>query len=472
MELPKDGKVVIVDDCRGEVEPLIDVLSKKCIPHLYYTGMLDSLPEQSLTGVRVVFLDLRFGPSIDEKTNVGNACGVLDKILSKDNGPFLLITWSSTGDSYIASLSNALEGIGIVPEAIVPLSKADYFATESNNIDATLSEIKSIIQESSDLDAVEENKLMSKMENFLYSGIDESKKVFNKDKFDALGNAINEAIKTAGLLPMFVVWENAIQNAASTTVTNVYRAVPSSVAPQKRLMAVANSLSHNVLEQHYAEATSEERLKATFTELNDIFTYFYETETCDLEEKIQVELKGGNETDLKKYYAKINTWKLIRTPSKKENPGQVYLDENKLFEWKSFAKGEDFIEAECEKMPKPDVAKENIKYVYINLNGECETAQKKAKRIKIVPGIIVKKDFFSGIYDVNNLKNRDDLMIFESFEYKDCESYIIFSLDQCMNMDLDRLNQESLFMINQKYYLQVRQKIASNFSKQGSDLYK
>ena len=29
MELPKDGKVVIVDDCRTEIEPLIDVLSKK-----------------------------------------------------------------------------------------------------------------------------------------------------------------------------------------------------------------------------------------------------------------------------------------------------------------------------------------------------------------------------------------------------------------------------------------------------------
>ena len=471
MELPKDGKVVIVDDCRTEIEPLIDVLSKKRIPHLFYSGMLDGLPEKPLTGVRLVFLDLRFGPSIDVKTNVGNACAVLNRIICEDNGPFLLITWSSTGDDYIPNLKDALDGSGIVPEKIIPLSKADYFTTVPVNIDSTITELKSIILESADLDTVEENRLMSKIKNYLYSGVDESKRTFIREKFDALGEAINAAIQSAGVLPLFVVWENAIQNAASTTVTNIYRAVPSTVTPQKRLMAVANSLAHNVLEQQYDQATAEERLQAAFQELGDVFAYFYEEETCDLEKKISVELKGGNESDLKEYYAKLNSWKLIRSAGKAEAPGRVYNDVNRLFDWKSFAKKGDVSDKEYEKMPSEDVMEKNIVYIYMNINGECETAQKKAKYMKIVPGIIVEKGLFSSIYTVNDLKKRDDLMIFGSFDYEGCESYIVFSLDQCMSIDLDRNNEQSLFLLNRKYYLQVRQKIASNYSKQGSDLY-
>ena len=472
MELPRDGKVVIVDDCRGEIEPLIDVLSKKRIPHLYYSGMLDDLPEYPLTGIRVVFLDLRFGPSIDERTNVGNACAVLKRIICKDNGPFLLIIWSSTGDDYIESLKEALLETGINPEAVVPLSKADYFTTESVNIDSTIAALRNIISNNADLDTVEENKLMNKIESFLYSGADESKKVFIKEKFTALGEAIDEAIKKAGVLPLFVVWENAIESAASATVTNIYSAVPETVAPEKRLMAVANSLSHNVLEQQYESATSEERLQATFQELNDIFTYFYESETVDLEKKISVELKGGNDRDFKQYSAKLNAWKLIRYTGKKETPGRVFLDKNQLFDWRSFAKTEALIETECEKKPVKDDLEKNVKFVYMNINGECETAQKKAKWVKITPGIIVRKEFISQFYDVSNLQNRDDLMIFDSFEYEGHESYIIFSLDQCTSLDLSSINSDTLFLLNRKYYLQVRQKIASNYNKQGSDLYK
>ncbi len=468
MELPRDGKVVIVDDCRGEVEPLIDVLSKNKIPHLYYSGKLDGLPERPLTGIRVVFLDLRFGPSIDERTNVGNACAVLEKIICKDNGPFLLITWSSTGDDYIESLKEALLKTGITPEAVVPLSKADYFTTESLNIDSTISALRNIISDNTDLDTAEENKLMSKIESCLYSGADESKKVFIKEKFTALGEAINDAIKKAGVLPLFVVWENAIENAASTTVTKIYSAVPENITPEKRLMAVANSLSHNVLEQQYESATPEERLQAAFQELNDIFTYFYESETFDLEKKITVKLKGGNETEFKQYSAKLNAWKLIRYCGKNETPGRVFLDKNHLFDWRSLAK----TESDPEKKPAKEDLEKNVIFVYMNVNGECETAQKKAKWVKATPGIIVRKEVISQLYVINNLQNRDDLMIFGSFEYEGNESYIIFSLDQCTNLDLSSVNSESLFLLNRKYYLQVRQKIASNYNKQGSDLYK
>ncbi len=55
-------------------------------------------------------------------------------------------------------------------------------------------------------------------------------------------------------------------------------------------------------------------------------------------------------------------------------------DVNRLFDWKSFAKKGDVSDKEYEKKPSEDVMEKNIMYIYMNINGECETAQKKAIR--------------------------------------------------------------------------------------------
>ena len=98
--LPNGGKVVIVDDCFQEILPLINILNRNVIPVTYYTGKADELPERPLQGVRLFFLDLRFSPNVDPKTIVSNACHILKEILGENNGPYLLIIWSSTGNEY------------------------------------------------------------------------------------------------------------------------------------------------------------------------------------------------------------------------------------------------------------------------------------------------------------------------------------------------------------------------------------
>ena len=473
MELPNGGKVVIVDDCRNEIEPLIDILSKRNTPILYFSGLEESLPDTPLTGVRLVFLDLRFSPNIDEKTVVGNARVVLKKLISDENGPFLLVTWSSTGDDHKEALREALEETNIFPEDIVSLAKSDYFETKRGVIESNMSTIRSILDEDPELDTVAENRLAKKFEMIFYSEIDESKKIFQNDKYDDLVAAIDDAIKKAGILPLFVVWENAVLSAASNTVNSVYSAVPDETKPEKRLMAVANSLSKNVLEQRYEKASKEERLQAAFTELSDLFSFFFESENCEIEGKISVELKGGNETDLKGYTSIMNTWKLVRFVGKYETPGRAFIDTECRFKWSSLAKTIDTIDQVQGKIKQAGDVEEKTIYIYMNINGECETAQKKAKGMKIVPGIVVEKSFSDVCFPkINELEDRDNLKVFGPFYYKGADKYIIFSLDQCSYIEFPEKLDESLFLLNRRYYFLVRQKIANNFSKQGEDLYK
>ena len=116
--LPNGGKVVIVDDCFQEILPLINILNKNAIPVIYYSGRANELPIKPLHGIRLFFLDLRFSTNTDTKTIVSNACNILQTILGENNGPYLLIIWSSTGTDYKEELENAIKNQNLVLNSI------------------------------------------------------------------------------------------------------------------------------------------------------------------------------------------------------------------------------------------------------------------------------------------------------------------------------------------------------------------
>ena len=132
--LPNGGKVVIVDDCFQEILPLINILNKNAIPVIYYSGRANELPIKPLHGIRLFFLDLRFSTNTDTKTIVSNACNILQTILGENNGPYLLIIWSSTGTDYKEELENALGDKLYRPEFVLCLSKADYFEIKDSEV--------------------------------------------------------------------------------------------------------------------------------------------------------------------------------------------------------------------------------------------------------------------------------------------------------------------------------------------------
>ena len=145
--LPNGGKVVIVDDCFQEILPLINILNKNAIPVIYYSGRANELPIKPLHGIRLFFLDLRFSTNTDTKTIVSNACNILQTILGENNGPYLLIIWSSTGTDYKEELENALGDKLYRPEFVLCLSKADYFEIKDSEVYSVIGDIEKILDE-------------------------------------------------------------------------------------------------------------------------------------------------------------------------------------------------------------------------------------------------------------------------------------------------------------------------------------
>lgn len=111
MILPDNGKVVIIDDKIDDVIELISGLSSEKIPFVYYKDELgDDLPSEPLANVRVLFLDLLLID--DNKPPVKNVISTLitriKKIIPKNNGPYIIIYFSSTRKTYGKAFENEL----------------------------------------------------------------------------------------------------------------------------------------------------------------------------------------------------------------------------------------------------------------------------------------------------------------------------------------------------------------------------
>lgn len=111
MILPDNGKVVIIDDKIEDVIELISGLSSEKVPFVYYKDELgDDLPDEPLNNVRIVFLDLLL---IDDskppvKIVISTLISRLKRIIPKNNGPYILIYFSSTRKKYSKAFEKEL----------------------------------------------------------------------------------------------------------------------------------------------------------------------------------------------------------------------------------------------------------------------------------------------------------------------------------------------------------------------------
>ena len=104
MTLPNSHKIVVIDDKLEEVSLLLSSLSKKGIGFLYFNEKLEQLPATPLQGIRIVFSDIDLVGAKDDKTKISALIGVLKKIISPDNGPYIIVFWTKHSD-----LINAIE---------------------------------------------------------------------------------------------------------------------------------------------------------------------------------------------------------------------------------------------------------------------------------------------------------------------------------------------------------------------------
>lgn len=472
MILPKNGRVVIVDDNIMEALPLIKVLSEKNVPSVYYSGNYKEL--HSLEGTRVVFLDLQLLPNLDAKTTVSNAISILKKIIGEKNGPYLLIIWSAHNNDYKEELIMHLSTTPFRPEFILDLEKSDFFMDSEERIKTIVDTVDGILE--ADIVDAERRKncCISIIEGLIEKNII-SNKIGEVNALNRIEEKLVEELKKVNMIQLLILWETTINNSARSTVNKIYNEMPTHIAKDKLLQEILYYLAHYKLEKQMSEVDDDIKFKAAISTLNEMFYYFYTEDTMNIskndlasDKEVQIIKNSNLEESISR--SKFNNWVITTPPRNGLFPGNVYKDKEKIFEPYKLISGKN---AEDER--KNFIKEEELIFILLDISADCDFAQKKQQVAKIVPGILCPLEIFKVYLDKKAISegNYSDFIcclgeIELSIDGKICEYKMLFNLNLMTFININEMKSEPcLFSLRKPYLAHIQVELGNLISRQG-----
>lgn len=126
MEGLRTTRVLVVDDSAEEADGILKALAKEGIGAVSYSQKLDLLPQRPLTGIRLAVLDMNLEniDASDAAAIVAPTLGVLQRLVSGENGPYVAIAWTKHPD-LISEFETRVLTLPCSPIKLIPLLKAD-----------------------------------------------------------------------------------------------------------------------------------------------------------------------------------------------------------------------------------------------------------------------------------------------------------------------------------------------------------
>ncbi|MCX6132970.1 MAG: hypothetical protein NTU47_04060 [Ignavibacteriales bacterium] len=244
MNIPMNGRVIVIDDNITESLPLLKVLSRNHIPFTYYNGRIGELPAKPLSCTRLIFLDIELETAgQNDITKVSKVITVMERLIPRDNGPYFILVWAKD-DHLIQLLSERLtlsETLKLcLPLGIISLEKAIYFDSKSD--------------EKGGLEYVEKGNAIEKIEE-----------------------ALDEKLKSLGVFQIFIIWENLVHRSSARIVNGF--AIPTSPANvwNENMSAILQRMAKARLGSNVADAVA--LLKNSLGTFNASFEDVLEVET-------------------------------------------------------------------------------------------------------------------------------------------------------------------------------------------------
>lgn len=233
MIFPKNGAVVIVDDNIKEIEPLIYYFTQKGVPTFVSNGKDSTLPIEPIKGVRLLFLDMELINSNDIRTVTTRLISVLEKIIGIENGPYILIIWSTKNSQYEKDFKDLLlkdSDTVLNPIAIIDLEKEEIFETyneELFNIDNVASEICTRITDDKNIEIVFDDIQLIK--NYIKEELElvneDDKKAIKPSAIEVVSNEIDAKLADIDSIQIFFEWNNIVSDNDKNLVTDMLELV-------------------------------------------------------------------------------------------------------------------------------------------------------------------------------------------------------------------------------------------------------
>ncbi len=388
MILPENGSVVVVDDQVNEAMPLLQSLAKKHIPAIYFEGgNPDALPEIPLKNIRLLFLDLNLTKRIsnDEQSIKSSLFVNIKKIVSEENGPYVLVVWSTKEDLY----SNILDKLfgnslkSLKPSIKLSLSKGNYFKRN------------------------EKNKLVPK-----------------QDFLEKLDKKIKEELQNLGSLTLLMAWQNIINGASGEIIRELTSFYDDHDNWNENLSELFKRLAKARLEDHLDATDVPGIAKNCLFTLNGTFADVLASgirnrdfSGLELQFKPTEENKSSQKPKKKKKQEPTFHEKREREISSKINsklhlekdiedslvqPGNIYSFDS---DWPEGIRMD--AKTICGKDVWGSISEQNIKleHVFIEVTPYCDFSNRKFSMYRLLPGVLwpvefdLKSSLPANIYD-------------------------------------------------------------------------
>lgn len=446
--IPWNGRIAIVDDNVNQALPLMRVFSKNNIPYVFYKGNdISYLPEDPENDIRVLFLDLNLlgGLEVPSKNIRATLISLIKHIISPTNYPYILVLWSRQEKEYGDLLREIFytELNKCAPIGIFNYVKSDFFPYFAE-------------EEDSD-NPVDDNKILEELNKILLQ------------------------------LPAYshlMQWENCVHASADATIQDIFHDMHSKEDWQNNANYIFEAFAHAHLEQHYRDATLEEKAKSSLMFLNDVYNDTLEGSIRDLDLSHAQELKSSVDTEMRQSIsAKINEHILFSKANKSvRQPGSIFVEEgnNGHSILNDCIRTEDLREQVKQRFQLPNI--KEARNIYNQLVSErrkaieqtmspccniivtpaCDYAQNKIKFDRIVQGIIIESKYQKLIDNQS-----EAIYISPVFAYQDKSCILVLNFRYFLTRDLSRESTKPIFKLRNRMLAEIQSKLARHINRQG-----
>lgn len=464
MNIPKNGRIAIIDDKIEQVYPLMELFSKHQFPYLYYDGKAKGLPEKgrAQNDIRILFLDIYLtGDALKtEKEIKSTIIPVLDRIISAQNYPYLLIFWSRHEQEH----SDLIKKIFLnelkdkAPISFLSLRKSDYFK------------------------------------------LDGGKTTLHEKKIPLLFSRIKKAMNKFSIYSHIMTWENLVHEAADKTVEQVFKIEKTKNLWDKNSKYLFYKLAHSYSGKSLANQMALEQIKSGFYSLNFIFSDSLEDSILNGFADANVEaLDNSNHENHEMLYTLNKRILFSEEKSDKYSPGIIFevhpvgqkdkhgYDDmlstwiNREIFYKTFEKDskkeikgskgkvrasklKKFRENKLKELRKS--MREDWKKIEVNVTPICDHVQGKSIYCRFIPGLIINSKYFSYFNS-----SSEAIYLSPQFKFPEKDGYYFLLLDfrfftSILKEGFDA-NMKPIFRIRQTLLSEIQSKLSRHVNRQG-----
>ncbi len=437
--LPINGRVAIIDDKIEQAHPLMQELSKRKIPFVYYDAKPENLPSKdNINDLRLIFLDLNL---IDDAVHKVKEIYPLiyaniDALVAENNVAYILACWSRTDNEFIEIVSKLKEDLPKKkPIAEIMIPKLDYFE---------------------------------------FNG---ARKADYSDQIDSLFKKITDLYAEHTTFSNLVEWENHIHNATSYTLSEAL-SVSDYEWDDNNADWILTKLGQAYAGKHFSDKNDKEKKIASYHALNKLL----EESISEKIQKTENSLFITSKDEKSGFKEKLNEKLMFSaTPSHFCEPGSFIFEKNDNLFKNILAFAATKIVPELEsKLLKNELEERKIKDCFFKtkrkliretwdtfflvVNPICDFAQKKTQLNRIVPGILINAQHM-------NLINSSSEAIYISpiFHYSRKEDNYFFILDFRFFSALSIKGDEAdcKYRLKQEVLSEIISKLARHINRQG-----